>query len=495
MARLSLYRVVAALAAVVLAAQWWPRALPAPPPAGPAGPDGIVRLRRASAAARRAPRAARTTNGTRGCGPPLFVVHWTHVPKAGGTAFARVARRAACAANPRLAADNPCCVDGLCLGPTCESPGRCPLVMAQGVHTAAMQRLATTGRCGYDWFSTTSSLRAALGEEARSGEAARNASLAAWPLASRARFYGAAGVPLARIDADVRDFARTHDGRGLLAAASAAAERPPCGGDAARGAHSLTVVRHPFARAVSAFYYRGHSPNYDVFDLRPGLWVRPWIKRADVNLREYLALPEYANVLTKMFGATCPRDATCAESASCGCSRTQRCHAYRNASLGEAHVAAAVANLRAHRAFGVQEAFNASARLAGAAFGFAVESRDLRPDRPSAALAGRCSPSRVMRSDPAACRAAFAGHALDVRVFEAAHREFCGRLEAAGLRPAADAELARAGLCGELRHDDADAVCGPLEAPAALARLEELRRPCRKDGAWWALKHGFHSTA
>ncbi|KAH8054932.1 acid phosphatase [Aureococcus anophagefferens] len=209
-----------------------------------------------------------------------------------------------------------------------------------------MQRLATTGRCGYDWFSTTSSLRAALGEEARSGEAARNASLAAWPLASRARFYGAAGVP-SRLDADVRDFARTHDGRGLLAAA----------------------------------------PNYDVFDLRPGLWVRPWIKRADVNLREYLALPEYANVLTKMFGATCPRDATCAESESCGCSRTQRCHAYRNASLGEAHVAAAVANLRAHRAFGVQEAFNASARLAGAAFGFAVEgARGARAARGAEAL-------------------------------------------------------------------------------------------------------------
>ena len=81
-----------------------------------------------------------------------------------------------------------------------------------------------------------------------------------------------------------------------------------------------------------------------------------------MNLREYLALPEYANVLTKMFGATCPRDATCAESASCGCSRTQRCHAYRNASLGEAHVAAAVANLRAHRAFGVQEAFNGAGK-------------------------------------------------------------------------------------------------------------------------------------
>ncbi|KAH8058053.1 acid phosphatase [Aureococcus anophagefferens] len=170
-----------------------------------------------------------------------------------------------------------------------------------------MQRLATTGRCGYDWFSTTSSCGRLWARRGR-----RRASLRGLA-PRRARFYGAAGVPLARLDADVRDFARTHDGRGLLAAASAAAERPPCGGDAERGAHSLTVVRHPFARAVSAFYYRGHSPNYDVFDLRPGLWVRPWIKRADVNLREYLALPEYANVLTKMFGATVVRDAAVAK--------------------------------------------------------------------------------------------------------------------------------------------------------------------------------------
>ncbi|KAH8050942.1 acid phosphatase [Aureococcus anophagefferens] len=345
-----------------------------------------------------------------------------------------------------------------------------------------MQRLATTGRCGYDWFSTTSSLRAALGEaERRSGATRRSR-----PGPSR-RARGSTAPRACLSRGSTRTSATS---RGRTTAGACWRRRPPPRSArpaaATPGAHSLTVVRHPFARAVSAFYYRGHSPNYDVFDLRPGLWVRPWIKRADVNLREYLALPEYANVLTKMFGATCPRDATCAESESCGCSRTQRCHAYRNASLGEAHVAAAVANLRAHRAFGVQEAFNASARLAGAAFGFAVESRDLRRTA-RRRLAGRCSPSRVMRSDPAACRAAFAGHALDVRVFEAAHREFCGRLEAAGLRPGADAGSSARASAANCATTTRTRSAGPRGA-RGLARLEELRRPCRKDGAWWALK-------
>ena len=33
------------------------------------------------------------------CDDALFVAHWTHVPKAGGTAFGDVAKRVACAAN------------------------------------------------------------------------------------------------------------------------------------------------------------------------------------------------------------------------------------------------------------------------------------------------------------------------------------------------------------------------------------------------------------
>jgi hypothetical protein len=44
------------------------------------------------------------------CDDALFVAHWTHVPKAGGTALAGLARRIACAKNPQIAHLNPCCV-------------------------------------------------------------------------------------------------------------------------------------------------------------------------------------------------------------------------------------------------------------------------------------------------------------------------------------------------------------------------------------------------
>ena len=50
----------------------------------------------AAAARREGPGVA----SSKRCGPddgevdPLFVVHWTHVPKAGGTAFARIAKAA-----------------------------------------------------------------------------------------------------------------------------------------------------------------------------------------------------------------------------------------------------------------------------------------------------------------------------------------------------------------------------------------------------------------
>ena len=221
--------------------------------------------------------------------------------------------------------------------------------------------------------------------------------------------------------------------------------------------------------------------------------MRPWIKRADVNLREYLGLPEYANVLTKMFGASCPQDARCQSSPSCGCSLTAKCHAYRNASLSSTHADAALANLEKHRAFGLQEAFNSSVLLAARAFAVTVGEADFAPERPSASLVQRCSPARVMRNDPDACRAAFRGHAWDAVVFERAHRAFCARLDAAGLRdhPAVAPELHGADLCAATDHSNPDHVCGKLETPAHLARLAALRAPCRKDGAWWLAKHGF----
>lgn len=56
------------------------------------------------------------------CDDALFVAHWTHVPKAGGTALAGLARRIACAKNPQIRDLNPCCVQDFCADHrTCEA--------------------------------------------------------------------------------------------------------------------------------------------------------------------------------------------------------------------------------------------------------------------------------------------------------------------------------------------------------------------------------------
>ena len=56
------------------------------------------------------------------CGDALFVAHWTHVPKAGGTALAGLARRIACAKNPQIRHLNPCCIQDFCADHrTCEA--------------------------------------------------------------------------------------------------------------------------------------------------------------------------------------------------------------------------------------------------------------------------------------------------------------------------------------------------------------------------------------
>lgn len=66
---------------------------------------------------------------------------------------------------------------------------------------------------------------------------------------------------------------------------------------------SITIMREPTARLLSAWFYRGHSPNLDFFQ------VRPWFKdikdgkRPRVTFDEYLDMPEYNNIQTRMLGA------------------------------------------------------------------------------------------------------------------------------------------------------------------------------------------------
>ncbi len=294
------------------------------------------------------------------------------------------------------------------------------------------------------------------------------------------------------------------------------------------GASSATMIRQPFVRGVSAYFYRGHNPNYDAYKLRPGLWVHPndrkfypsLIGQKTYTFREYIGMPEYQNVITKMFGdsAECPQVQHCrrkpGSDISATCDMVTGCHGYRNTTyLDESHVDRAVEALKAHAFVGLLEAYNASVLLAAAEFGVTdLEEDDFAQSRPSAALQADCSPSRVLRADADACRAAFSAYALDNVVYERAHRLFCDRLDVKGLLERDDVrkELTKRKLCGEVDYSNAEHVCGPLETPAAYEKLKTLRAACVPGGLgrlkknprqpppqprpreWWLGTYGYH---
>ena len=118
----------------------------------------------------------------------------------------------------------------------------------------------------------------------------------------------------------------------------------------------------------------------------------------------------------------------------------------------------------------------AQVKLLLATFGVTPQKSDFRVQRGQTA----CHRVAVLRLDAAKCRAAYASNRLDYELYEHAHRAFCTRLAAAGLRDDPDvvAELAAAELCGTLDFTDAAAVCGRLETPAADAKREKLRAKC-----------------
>jgi len=557
------------------------------------------------------------------CSDDVFIVHWTHVPKAGGTAFAGMAKKISCARNPAIASSNPCCVRDVCVAEgSCHSTAStCPLVQGIGKHTSNMGRMALVPCCGREWYLSTvvsflryamrpaptekdlakfglayhptkpfhpvkikdaterhkavkmatksGTLAATAGMGRGSQLALRARGYAIWPVAKRVEFFAKTGVSWAELKKRMvekkmtegaeddtvgvlRDLKTVYDrvalpknmtyggsqkhrfprpGEPSLRARFCAKStqdlvenipRPhECCHKRGVGASSATMIRQPFVRGVSAFFYRGHNPNYDAYHLRPGLWVHPndrklypsLIGQKSWTFKEYLGFPEYANVLTKMFGdsAECPQVQHCrrkpGSDISGTCDMVTGCHGYRNTTyLENAHVDAAVDTLKAHAFVGLLEAYNASVLLAAAEFNVNnLEEDDFALSRPSAALATDCSPSKVLRQDADACRAAFDAYALDNVVYERAHRLFCDRLDVKGLldEEKVRVELRRRRLCGEVVYDDVEHVCGPLETPAAFTKLKGLRAMCVPGGAkavnrkprpreWWLATYGYH---
>ena len=54
-------------------------------------------------------------------------------------------------------------------------------------------------------------------------------------------------------------------------------------------------------RYISGFFYRAHSPNWDRFGLRPGYFSKDPTYPFKFSFEDYLPMPEYHNILVKMF--------------------------------------------------------------------------------------------------------------------------------------------------------------------------------------------------
>lgn len=517
----------------------------------------------------------------------LFVAHWTHVPKAGGTSFGDVARRVACAMNPRLRSYggrvlNPCCFESFCATHlSCDATASaCPLVAGIGRHESSMARLVDFPCCGREWylltarsfidFSFTAPMadaelrglgvaRDASGEWAESGGSGARESYARrarsydqWPFEQRARFFGMSGAPydviargiaaggvyagepekLAALLGIARAFAaagpaaagpaetrlasechRAAHGTWPAAAlrhspyrdgfdAAVARHARPCCPSSTPGSASMAMLREPFKRAASAFFYRAHSPNSDNYRLRPGVFfdatdagARNRERGSAFTFRDFAVAPEYGNVLAKLFGGSdsCESVRACAGKSRArkrralgsmgACALLSQCHAYRNATppFDGARVDRGAAALEAHAFFGLLEAPRASARLALRAFGVAAE-EERGVDAERASDARPCGGRRRLALSAVACRGYFKENAEDYALYERAQRLFCARLERAGLLDdaAVAAEIAAADLCGPLDFSREDDVCGRLETARAVDELARTTGECAR---------------
>ena len=75
--------------------------------------------------------------------------------------------------------------------------------------------------------------------------------------------------------------------------------------------HKYTLLRNPVSRVVSAYGYRCHSPNNDCYRVRDEYCQSGQLSRKECgpstsskvwSFEEYLELPEYHNIFTRMFG-------------------------------------------------------------------------------------------------------------------------------------------------------------------------------------------------
>ena len=183
-------------------------------------------------------------------------------------------------------------------------------------------------------------------------------------------------------------------------------------------AASVTILRHPSDRAVSGYFFRGHSPNWDRFGVRKEFPRDP--KAWPYSFDEYLEMPEYQNIATRMFAYDS--------------------FPYRNLTISREHLESAKERLRNFRVIGLNEAYNASVHIMQSAFDIGpvltyaqLIGADTYADNPQtlkqSSHRNKYNKFRdELKGDPALQRRVADRNWADIELFEYGQQLFCERL-------------------------------------------------------------------
>jgi hypothetical protein len=170
---------------------------------------------------------------------------------------------------------------------------------------------------------------------------------------------------------------------------------------------SITIMREPLSRLLSAFFYRGHSPNLDFFKVRPEFKLIKEGKAPKVKFPEYIEMNEYQNIQTRMLGADS--------------------FPYRNVDITAKVYESAVEALNKFFFVGLQEQYELSVELLAAELnlGYTIPVKNEREN----SKGGRVSKNKqVIKNNKLLMDRAAQTNSYDVQLYALAIKKFCDTL-------------------------------------------------------------------
>jgi len=176
---------------------------------------------------------------------------------------------------------------------------------------------------------------------------------------------------------------------------------------------SITILRNPVKRSVSGYLFRGHSPNWDRFNVRKEFPNFP-SQKPKYTFDQYLNFTEYHNIITRMMA--------------------HNSFPYRNIEVNHKDMLLAKERLALFKMIGIQEAFEASVRLMLHKFGVKIphevwsKTYTAVPLKSSATKAPKKAAELKVQEKQAG-----ETNSLDMQLYQWAVGNFCSELCEAGL--------------------------------------------------------------